>query len=72
MTKTRTVETIEEFNNEGKLVRKTTTETTEESDATDRWYPYTIPTYDPNQWKVTYVGNGSADYVPTQTTTYSN
>lgn len=53
MTKTHTVETIEEFNDEGKLIRKVTTETTEESDATDRWYPSTVPTYDPRKWEVT-------------------
>ena len=48
MTKTHTVETIEEFNDEGKLIRKTTTETTEESDAKERWYP----AYDrPNEYK---------------------
>lgn len=85
MTKTHIVETVEEYNAEGKLIRKTTTETTEESDAKDHWYPYTVPYFTPSdKWtvvespaetripKVTCVGNGTADSVLPNTTTYSS
>jgi hypothetical protein len=70
MIKTHTVETVEEFK-DGKLVRKTTTETTEENDAKENWYPSNPPywwTYpNPNQPTVTYSG-GTGD-TPILTTT---
>lgn len=79
MTKTHIVETVEEFNTDGKLVRKVTTETTEENDAKDHWYPYSVPSWtvaNPPDVKcvpdVVCVGNGTADSVPAYTTTYGS
>lgn len=43
MTKTHTIETIEEYDKDGKLTRKTTTETTEESN-------YSLTDYDNQGW----------------------
>ena len=49
MTKRKTVEVIEEFDDSGKLIRKTTTETTEDEDTNysyNPWWsvaPYTYP-----------------------------
>ena len=65
MIKTHIVETVEEFNAEGKLIRKTTTETKEENDAKDNWYPSSNPNWwtypNPYQPTVTYsAGTGDA------------
>jgi len=78
MTRAHIVETVEEYNAEGKLIRKTTTETTEESDAKDHWYPYAIPTipndngatpwwatYPPNLWQPTVTVSNNNGNVPT-------
>ena len=46
MIKTKTVETIEEFDENGKLVRKTTTETEETNDSPTQ-YTYTSAPYIP-------------------------
>lgn len=71
MIKRKVIEIVEEYNETGELIRKTTTETTEDDDAKVQWYPYTIPNYiyndsalrwgtyppnGPNQPNVTYVG----------------
>lgn len=53
MTKTHTIETIEEYDSSGKLTRKTTTETNEETDQPN-------PIYD-NCWWSTQLHNGPSD-----------
>lgn len=68
MIKTHTVETVEEFK-DGQLVRKTTTETSEENDAKEQWYPSSSPNWwiypNPNQPTITY----GAGTVPAESTT---
>jgi hypothetical protein len=74
MIKTRTIETVEEFNDDGKLIKKTTTETTEENDAKENWYPTGNPNWwtypNPYQPTVTYTG-GTVDVPLTVTTVCS-
>ena len=50
MIKRKVVEVIEEYNDAGKLIRKTTTETTEDDDVKVQWVPYTNPNYTPNDY----------------------
>ena len=57
MTKTHTIETIEEYDSNGKLTRKTTTETNEETDQSN-------PIYD-NFWWSTQLHNGPSDRATT-------
>lgn len=70
MIKTHTVETVEEFK-DGELVRKTTTETTEENDAKENWYPMYNPNWwtypNPNQPTVTYSTDAAGVPIPVTT-----
>lgn len=76
MIKRTITETICEYDKEGKLVRKTVTETTEEEDNTTLTYPYsnypspTNPCTD-NWWKQPYITwcNGTDGANPNLTTT---
>lgn len=71
MTKTHTIKTIEEYDKDGKLTRKTTTETTEESNysltdyGNQGWSPYR-PQYPNYADKTICYDNGSG--VSTTTT----
>ena len=40
ITKTKTIETVEEFDKDGNLIRKTTTERTEEDNSVPQYYPW--------------------------------
>lgn len=50
MVKTKTVETIEEYDENGKLIKKTVTETEETDDSPVR-YPYSYPVWTPTIWE---------------------
>ena len=55
MTKTHTIETIEEYDSNGKLTRKTTTETNEETDHPNHIYD--------NFWWTSPLNSGPSDRV---------
>lgn len=53
MTKRKIVETTEEYNDDGKLIRKTTVETTEDDETPILWPTYPIyPTYPNAPWSI--------------------
>lgn len=71
-------ETIYEYDKEGKLIKKTVTETHETEEGTTLTYPYSINTSAPNTndwWRLPYVTN-AGQITPTATlnnpVTYSN
>lgn len=68
MIKTKTIETIEEYNDSGKLVKKTTTETTEENDAKENWYAPNYWWSYPNPNQPTVACSAGTGDVPLQTT----
>ena len=80
MIKRTVTETICEYDKEGKLVKKTVTETHEEEDNTILTYPWNTPdgTHDKNWWQQPYVtwSNGTngdeAKPISTTTTTTHN
>lgn len=72
MTKTHIIETIEEYDTNGKITRKTVTETTEENNDpapsyTPQWWTPGTPSYPTYADKITYCDNDSA-----RTTTTTN
>jgi hypothetical protein len=61
MIKRKTIETVEEFDTNGKLVRKVTTETNEDDDGTVQTYPWWGTPYNPAYPQVTYTSGTTAN-----------
>ncbi len=55
MIKKKTIETVEEFDQNGKLIKKTTTETITEDDTST--YPLNIGPYNPYTPSITWIGD---------------
>lgn len=66
MTKTHIIETIEEYDTNGKITRKTVTETTEENNDpapsyTPQWWTPGSPSYPTYADKITYCDNNDSE-----------